>query len=143
MYKSSNKGTHRMPDGTIMTGSTHNESSKPLKSKSKSIAFMELLPSTNKTKKLMAIFYDGNQKKVKTTHFGSAGMLDFTKHPKDVRDQRKKAYITRHEKRENWNEPTTAGALSKHLLWNLPTLEASWKDYKKRFGIKKLYKKKV
>ncbi len=139
MYKSSNKGTHRMPDGSIMSGKTHSESSKPVKS----ITFMELLPSTKKTKKLMAIFYDANGKKMKTTHFGSAGMKDFTKHSKDVRDERKKAYINRHEKRENWNDPTSAGALSRYILWNKPTLEASYKDFKKRFGLKKLYKKKV
>ena len=29
------KGTHRMPDGTLMTGSTHTKSSKPVKSKAK------------------------------------------------------------------------------------------------------------
>ena len=29
------KGTHRMPDGTLMTGSTHTKDSKPVKSKAK------------------------------------------------------------------------------------------------------------
>ena len=29
------KGTHRMPDGTLMTGSTHTKDSKPVKSKPK------------------------------------------------------------------------------------------------------------
>jgi len=103
--------------------------------------YMELLPSTKASKKMMAIFYDGKRDKIKTIHFGSAGMKDFTKHPKDVREDRKKAYIKRHQKRENWDMPMSAGALSKHILWNLPTIEASYKDYKKRFNIKKLYNK--
>ena len=35
--------------------------------------------STNPKKKYMAVFYENN-KKVKTTHFGAAGMSDYTKH---------------------------------------------------------------
>jgi len=88
-------------------------------------------PSTNKEKKYMAIFYDGD-KKVKTTHFGAAGMSDFTKH-KD--EERKKSYISRHKARENWNDYKSAGALSRWILWNKPTLEASVNDYKKRFNL--------
>ena len=88
-------------------------------------------PSTNKEKKYMAIFYDGD-KKVKTTHFGAAGMSDFTKH-KD--EERKNSYLSRHKARENWNDYKSAGALSRWILWNKPTLEASINDYKKRFNL--------
>jgi len=88
-------------------------------------------PSTNKDKKYMAIFYDGD-KKVKTTHFGAAGMSDFTKH-KD--EERKKSYLSRHKARENWNDYKSAGALSRWILWNKPTLEASINDYKKKFNL--------
>ena len=94
---------------------------------------VEIKPSTQKTKKLMAIFYDDNGKKIKTVHFGSAGMSDFTIH-KDK--ERKERYLDRHRKRENWNEPMTAGALSRWILWNKPTLKASITDYKKRFKLK-------
>ena len=38
---------------------------------------VKIQKSTNPKKKYMAIFTD-NGKKVKTTHFGSAGMSDFT-----------------------------------------------------------------
>ena len=102
--------------------------------------YMELLPRTNH--KYKAIFYDINKKKIKTIQFGQKGALDFTKHKAEDREARKKAYIIRHEKREDWTNPLTAGALSKYLLWNLPTLKESWADYKKRFNIKKLYRKK-
>lgn len=94
---------------------------------------VEIKPSTQKTKKLMAIFYDDNGKKIKTTHFGSAGMSDFTIH-KDK--ERKERYLDRHRKRENWNAPMTAGALSRWILWNKPTLQGSIRDYKKRFKLK-------
>ena len=88
-------------------------------------------PSTNKDKKYMAIFYDGD-KKSKTTHFGAAGMSDFTKH-KD--EERKKSYLSRHKARENWNDYKSAGALSRWILWNKPTLEASINDFKKKFNL--------
>jgi len=79
----------------------------------------------------MAIFYDDGKKK-KTTHFGSAGMSDFTKN-KD--ENRKKLYLERHRKRENWNSYMTAGALSRWILWNKKTISASIADYKKRFNL--------
>ena len=102
--------------------------------------YMELLPSV--TKKYRAIFYDKDRKKIKTIQFGQKGAKDFTKHSKEDRDARKTSYINRHKKRENWDNPMTAGALSRWILWNKPTIEASWKDYKERFNIKKLYRKK-
>ena len=49
--------------------------------------------STNPNKKYMATFYDtvnGKKKKVKTTHFGSSGMSDYTKHKNP---ERKKRYL--------------------------------------------------
>lgn len=87
---------------------------------------------TAKNKKLKAIFYDGD-KKIKTVQFGSKGMSDFTIHKDKERKQR---YLDRHRKRENWNDPMTAGALSRWILWNKPTLDASIKDFKKRFKLK-------
>lgn len=90
-------------------------------------------PAKNKTSKLTAIFTmpDG---KIKRVNFGARGSLDYTLHPKDVRDERKRLYDIRHKKRENWDDPFTAGALSKWILWNLPTRSASIRDFKKRFN---------
>jgi len=88
--------------------------------------------STIPKKKYTAIFYDGEKKK-KTVHFGAAGMSDFTKHRDE---ERKKRYIDRHKARENWRDPMTAGALSRFILWNKPTIRASIADYKKRFNLK-------
>lgn len=94
---------------------------------------VEIKPSTNKNKKYMAIFFDDNNKRIKTTHFGSKGMSDFTIN-KDK--ERKERYLKRHQKRENWDAPMTAGALSRWILWNKPTLKGSIRDYKKRFNLK-------
>jgi hypothetical protein len=91
--------------------------------------------STNSKKKYMAIFYDtinGKRKKVKTTHFGAAGMSDYTKH-KDP--DRKKRYLTRHKKNEKWNNYMSAGSLSRYILWGEPTLRLSIKKYKERFNL--------
>ncbi len=99
--------------------------------------------STKPEKKYMAIFCDcdckgkknecGKSKRTKTIHFGSANMSDFTKHGDEKRKQR---YLDRHKARENWDDPKTAGALSRWILWNKPTFKASVKDYKKRFNLK-------
>ena len=86
--------------------------------------------SPKEGKKMVAIFYEDNKKK-KTIHFGAEGMSDYTKHRDD---ERKKRYLKRHKKRENWNDPMTAGSLSRFILWNKPTLKASIADYKRRFN---------
>ena len=41
---------------------------------------VKITKSTNPKKKLMAIFSDDTGKKIKTTHFGAAGMSDFPTH---------------------------------------------------------------
>ena len=88
--------------------------------------------SSNPDKKYMAIF-TYNDNKTKTTHFGSSTMSDYTIH-KDK--GRKLRYIKRHKKRENWNDPVSAGALSRWILWNKPSLRESIKDYKNKFNLK-------
>jgi len=98
--------------------------------------YMKIEKGTAKHKKWKAIFshyLDGKLKIIKTVHFGSEGMSDFTIHKDKERKQR---YLDRHKKNENWNDPMTAGALSRWILWNKPTLEASIKDFKKRFKLK-------
>ena len=83
--------------------------------------------STRKGKKLMAEFDDGT-----TTHFGFLGSSTYIDH-KD--DKKKDAYIARHKVNENWNDPKSAGALSRYILWNKTTQSASISDFKKRFNL--------
>ena len=81
--------------------------------------------SRRKDKKLDAVI-DGK----KTISFGQKNASDFTLH-KD--DDRKERYIARHQKNENWRDSKTAGFYSKHLLWNIPTLQASVNDLNARY----------
>lgn len=94
--------------------------------------YVDIKKSTNKEKKLMAIFYNNEKQKIKTTHFGASGYSDFTQHKDEERKQR---YLERHKKNEDWDDYTSAGSLSRYILWNKPTLKASIEDYKKRFKL--------
>lgn len=92
---------------------------------------ISLKPSTNPEKKYMAVFDLGNGR-TKTTHFGSSAYQDYRMHKSE---ERRQAYLKRHERNETWQDPTTAGALSRFLLWNKPTLEASLRDFKQKFNL--------
>lgn len=91
---------------------------------------IKITKSTNKDKKLMAVFEDCKTLRRKTVHFGAKGYSDYTIH-KDK--ERKERYIQRHKRHENWNNPVAAGTLSRYILWNKPSLRASISDYKRRF----------
>ena len=100
---------------------------------------VEISRSSNPEKKLMAIFSDKEGNKIKTTHFGQRGASDYTKHGDKERMER---YLERHgggtttSTKEDWKDPTTAGALSRWILWNKPSLSGSFNDFKRRFGLK-------
>ena len=72
--------------------------------------------------------------RTKTTKFGATGMSDYTKN-KDPK--RRARYLERHGRgRENWSDPTSAGALSKHLLWGDSTvLSANIRAFKAKFSL--------
>ena len=91
------------------------------------VKLLKITKSPIATKKLRAYFDDGTH-----TDFGASGYSDFTIH-KDL--ERLKRYDLRHKPNENWNDFKSAGALSKWILWNKPTLEASIADYRRRFKI--------
>jgi hypothetical protein len=91
-----------------------------------------LYPPDNSTKKYK-VYVVSDSGRIKKIQFGAAGMSDYTKH-KDK--ERKERYINRHKKRENWNDPTTAGFWSLWVLWNLPTVKQSLEYTKRRFKLK-------
>ena len=90
------------------------------------VKLIKLTSSPNKTKKMRAYFSDGTH-----TDFGATGYSDYTKHKDPERKQR---YIDRHKRHENWKNMKSAGALSRYILWNKPSLKASIADYKRRLG---------
>ena len=88
---------------------------------------MKIIKSPISSKKYRAIF-DNN----KHIDFGATGYDDYLLTGNEVK---KKAYLARHRVNENWNDPYTAGTLSRYILWNKKTLQESINDYKKRFGL--------
>ena len=90
---------------------------------------VKIIRSSKADKKYMALFNIDGKKKI--THFGQAGADDYTI-TKDK--QQKKRYLDRHRANENWNDPLTAGALSRWILWNKPSITDSIASYKKRFN---------
>ena len=88
-------------------------------------------PAGDGVHKFKAVFTNGREK---TTKFGAAGMDDYTKtKDKEQRDR----YIERHDRgRENWNDPTSAGALSRYLLWGESTsMVKNLQAYRRRFNL--------
>jgi hypothetical protein len=94
---------------------------------------MEAVITTSplKTKRYKVVITDGDKKK--TIHFGAKGYENFTMH-KD--NERKYRYIDRHKKREDFQDPFTAGFWALHTLWNKPTIQGSLNDIKRNFDIK-------
>ena len=92
---------------------------------------VKIVRSTNPEKKYMAVFEEGGR--TKTTHFGAKGMSDFTQHH-DA--ERRMLYLKRHRANEDWNEPTSAGALSRWILWGDSTsFNTNVAAFKRRFGL--------
>lgn len=91
---------------------------------------MRIEKSTRAGKRFMATFSNG-----KVVHFGSAVGRTYIDHgDKALRS----AYLARHSKaNENWNDPYSAGALSRWLLWgDSPSLDINHVSFMKRFGVK-------
>jgi len=83
-------------------------------------------------KKLMAVFTRDNGR-TKTTHFGSAGMDDYT--IKKDKEQRKR-YRSRHKKDLSTGDYTRAGFLSWYILWgNSTSRKENISSYKRRFKL--------
>lgn len=90
-----------------------------------------ITPSPSATKKYKAVFRLDNDK-TKTIQFGAKGYSDYIQ---SGSEEKKNAYIARHRVNENFNNPLSAGALSRWILWNKPTLSASISDFKRRFNL--------
>ena len=99
---------------------------------------LSIKPSERSTKKYVATFClcDGEtkccDKERKRVHFGYKGSQTFLDHGNE---QKRLAYVARHQKNENFNDPLTAGSLSRWINWNKTTLIASIADFKRRFKL--------
>ena len=84
--------------------------------------------SIHKDKRYMVKFSNG-----KIVHFGLKGGSTYIDH----KDKKKRAnYLARHKVRENWDDPYTAGALSRWLLWGDYTdLEKNHQAFMKKYKV--------
>jgi hypothetical protein len=83
-------------------------------------------------KKLKALFKDETTGRTRTTHFGAAGMDDYTK-THDV--EQRARYRKRHAK-DLKGDATKAGYLSYYILWGDSTsISANISSYRSRFGL--------
>ena len=95
---------------------------------------MVIEKGTAKNKKLKAIFYDDQGKKIRTVQFGDNRYQDYTMH-KDK--SRRDKYRSRHKKDLEKGDYMSAGYLSYYILWGSSTdLDKNIKAYKRRFKIK-------
>ena len=81
-------------------------------------------PSDKPDKKFMVFTPEG-----KRIYFGASGYEHFTEGHLD--EKRKEAYIKRHQKNENWNNPNSAGYWSLKFLWFYPTYKKAYANIKK------------
>ena len=77
--------------------------------------------------KYVAVFENG-----KKVRFGAVGYLDFTQHHST---DRRNAYILRHRNNEDWNDPYSAGALSRWILWEKPSLHEGISFFNHKFNV--------
>jgi Family of unknown function (DUF5754) len=96
------------------------------------LKLVKIVKSPIKTKKYRAYFNDG-----KHTDFGAKGYQNYGGVGKErhLDEDRKKRYIERHKKKEDWTNPKKAGTLSRYVLWNKESFRKSVEDYKKRFKL--------
>ena len=90
---------------------------------------MRIKASTKKGKRFMVTFQDG-----KTVHFGSDGSKTYIDHGDKAK---REAYLKRHAVNEDWDDPYSAGALSRWLLWgDSKDLETNHIAFMKRFKVR-------
>ena len=99
--------------------------------KSRGLKLISIKKSPKKDKKYVATF--SRNGRIKKTHFGAKHYSDYNIHKDKSRRQR---YIKRHKSRENWNDPTSAGSLSYHLLWGPTTsFRSNVSKFKRKFHL--------
>lgn len=90
-------------------------------------------PANDGRHKFLAIFWDPKSKSIQNSvPFGAKGYEDYTHHGNS---KRRELYIARHSKNnQDWENPYSAGALSRWILWEYKDIDTAIKNYKKKFG---------
>jgi hypothetical protein len=66
-------------------------------------------------------------------YFGDPRYEHFTEG--HLNETRRRAYMNRHKKNENWNNIDSAGFWSYHYLWQFPTYKEAYENIKKIFKL--------
>jgi hypothetical protein len=91
---------------------------------------MKVESSNRKGKRYVAIFKFGSK-----VHFGQMLGQTYIDHGDKAK---RAAYIARHgaSGRENWEDPYSAGSLSRYILWgDSPSMEENIRAFRKRFNV--------
>ena len=96
--------------------------------------YLTVHKSNKPNKRFLAVFIDKYTRKIKKVHFGSANGSTYIDHKDKTKREH---YIKRHSKLdEDWDDPFSPGALSRHLLWGEHTnFFDAVNAYKKRFNL--------
>ena len=87
----------------------------------------------NGKNKMVAVFEDKKTGQSKTVHFGAVGYTDYTLSKNKAK---RELYLARHKSRENWGDYTSAGSLSRYILWGDSTsIKTNIANFKKRFNL--------
>ena len=104
------------------------------------MALYTLEKSSNPKKKYMITIISKKTNRERTIHFGANGMNDYIIYNKtkgnEYANKKKELYINRHESYENFNDLESASFYALKVLWNKPTLQASWNDTKAKLKSK-------
>ena len=68
----------------------------------------------------------------KKINFGAIGYQHYTEGHLD--EARRQAYVRRHQSKEDWNNPNTAGYWSYKFLWLYPTYKKAYNEIKKELN---------
>ena len=94
-------------------------------------SLVSVVPDTDGVHKYVATFEKEGRRK--RTHFGAAGMADYTL---TGDKERRRLYRERHRKDLETGDPTRAGFLSYYILWGDSTsIRANVAAYKRKFGL--------
>jgi len=98
---------------------------------------LDITRARDNVHKYQAVFLQDSGRK-KTVKFGAVGYKDFieyNKTSKEVADEHRRMYLTRHKKTEDWGNPMTAGALSRWILWEEPSLSGAVANFRRKFSL--------
>ena len=93
--------------------------------------YTQLLKATNGVNKYSMNFYDAARKRVNTIHFGKSGEENYIT-SQDL--QLKMNYIAGNGARNDWGNAMSEKTLERYLLFNKPTLSASYTFYRNLFN---------